>query len=68
MAGLLGIDNNAAERALRAVAIGRKNYRSCCPTSGRAQRGAVEAMSMDITDQVAAPASGPAGWEPRPFS
>jgi transposase len=24
--GLLEIDNNAAERALRAVAIGRKNY------------------------------------------
>jgi hypothetical protein len=25
-AGFLEIDNNAAERALRAVAIGRKNY------------------------------------------
>ena len=106
-AGFLDIDNNAAERALRAVAIGRKNYLffgsdvggetaavlySCtqtCQVSGvepwrylrdvlerlpshpperlaellpdewaRAQRDAVEAMSMEIADQVAAPASG----------
>jgi transposase len=32
--GLLEIDNNAAERALRAVAIGRKNYLFAGPDSG----------------------------------
>ena len=105
--GFLEIDNSAAERALRAVAIGRKNYlffgsdlggdtaavlytfTQTCQALGvepwrylrdvlerlpshpperlaellpdewaRAQRGAVEAMSMEIADQVAAPASG----------
>jgi hypothetical protein len=106
-AGFLEIDNNAAERALRGVAIGRKNYlffgsdvggetaavlysfTQTCQVSGvepwrylrdvlerlpshpperlaellpdewaRAQRDAVEAMSLEIADQVAAPASG----------
>jgi hypothetical protein len=32
--GLLEINNSAAERALRAVALGRKNYLSCGSNSG----------------------------------
>ena len=112
--GFLEIDNSAAERALRAVAIGRKNYlffgsdlggdtaavlytfTQTCQVLGTepwrylrdvlerlpshppshpshpperlgellpdvwagAQRGAVEAISMEIIDQMAAPAAG----------
>jgi transposase len=32
--GRLEMDNNAAERALRAVALGRKNYRFAGPEAG----------------------------------
>ena len=36
--GLLKIDNNAAERALRCVALGRKNYLYCRRRRGRRAR------------------------------
>jgi hypothetical protein len=38
--GLLGVDNNAAERALRAIAIGRKNHRFMGADSGGQQAAA----------------------------
>ena len=106
-AGFLAIDNNAAEREMKRIAIGRKNwltvgsprggqtaamhfsFMSTCQKLGvepwrylrdvlerlpshpperlgellpdvwaRAQRGAVEAISMEIIDQMAAPAAG----------
>jgi hypothetical protein len=106
-AGFLAIDNNVAEREMKRIAIGRKNwltvgsprggqtaavlfsFTSTCQRLGveqwrylrhvlerlpshpperlgellpdvwaRAQRGAVEATSMEIADQMAAPAVG----------
>ena len=37
----IGIDNSAAERALRAVAIGRKNYLLAGSDSGGERAGAI---------------------------
>jgi len=39
--GLLEIDNSAAERALRAVALGRKNYLFCGPDFGGQRAAAI---------------------------
>ena len=42
--GLLEIDNNAAERALRAVAIGRKNYLFAGSDSGGERAAAIYSL------------------------
>jgi len=42
--GLLEIDNSAAERALRAVALGRKNYLFCGSNSGGERAAAMYAL------------------------
>jgi transposase len=42
--GLIEIDNNAAERALRAVAIGRKNYLFCGADSGGERAAAIYSL------------------------
>jgi len=42
--GLLEIDNNAAERALRAVAIGRKNYLFAGSDSGGERAAAMYSL------------------------
>jgi len=43
--GLLEIDNSAAERALRAVAIGRKNYLFMGTDSGGERAAAIYSLS-----------------------
>ena len=42
--GLLEIDNSAAERALRAVALGRKNYPFCGSNSGGVRAAAIYSL------------------------
>jgi hypothetical protein len=42
--GLLEIDNSAAERALRAVALGRKNYLFCGSNSGGERAAAIYSL------------------------
>jgi hypothetical protein len=42
--GLLEIDNSAAERALRAVALGRKNYLFCGSNSGGVRAAAIYSL------------------------
>ena len=42
--GALEIDNNAAERALRAVALGRKNYLFCGSDSGGERAAAIYSL------------------------
>ena len=42
--GLLEIDNSAAERALRAVALGRKNYLFCGSDSGGRRAAAIYSL------------------------
>jgi transposase len=42
--GLLEIDNSAAERALRAVALGRKNYLFCGSNSGGRRAAAIYSL------------------------
>jgi hypothetical protein len=42
--GLLEIDNSAAERALRAVALGRKNYLFCGSNSGGQRAAAIYSL------------------------
>jgi transposase len=42
--GLLEIDNNAAERALRAVALGRKNYLFAGSDSGGERAAAIYSL------------------------
>jgi transposase len=42
--GLLEIDNSAAERALRAVALGQKNYLFCGPNSGGERAAAIYSL------------------------
>jgi hypothetical protein len=42
--GLLEIDNSAAERGLRAVALGRKNYLFCGSNSGGERAGAIYSL------------------------
>jgi transposase len=42
--GLLEIDNSAAERALRAVALGRKNYLFCGSDSGGHRTAAIYSL------------------------
>jgi hypothetical protein len=42
--GLLEIDNSAAERALRAVALGRKNYPFCGSNSGGERAAAIYSL------------------------
>jgi transposase len=42
--GLLEIDNSAAERALRAVALGRKNYLFCGSNSGGKRAAAIYSL------------------------
>ena len=42
--GLLEIDNSAAERALRAVALGRKNYLFCGSDSGGQRAAAIYSL------------------------
>lgn len=44
MTGLLEIDNNAAERALRAVALGRKNYLFAGSDSGGERAAALYSL------------------------
>jgi hypothetical protein len=42
--GRIGIDNNAAERALRAVALGRKNYLFAGSDSGGERAAAIYSL------------------------
>ena len=42
--GLLEIDNSAAERALRAVALGRKNYLFCGSNAGGERAAAIYSL------------------------
>jgi transposase len=42
--GRRGIDNSAAERALRAVALGRKNYLFCGSNSGGERAAAIYSL------------------------
>ena len=44
--GPIEIDNNAAERALRALALGRKNYLIAAPTN-TASLGRIHLLSFD---------------------
>ena len=44
--GFLNIDNNASERALRAVAVGRKNYLFCGSDAGGRTAGVLYTMTQ----------------------
>ena len=63
--GVLEIDNNAAERAMRSVALGRKNYRFVGSQTGG--KSAAIACTLRAGSVCLNTARGVSRWIGRPF-